>query len=149
MSLSVFKAIELSGRALSIQRTRLDMVSANLANTQTTRTPEGGPYRRQNAILASDVAREPFGEMLRNELGEPIQTVALQEVVADPAPPRMVYDPGHPDANPAGYVAMPNINAVEEMVDLVTIMRSYQANLSAFSSLQEMANRSLTIGRGS
>lgn len=147
MSISVFKSMELSGRALSVQRARLDMISSNLANAQTTRTPEGGPYRRRDVSLASDVARGPFGEMIRNELGEPYHTVELQEIIADPSPPKMIYDPTHPDASPAGYVAMPNINSVEEMVNMITTMRSYQANLAAFTSMQEMSDRSLTIGR--
>lgn len=147
MTLSVFKAMELNGRALSTQRLRLDVVSSNLANAQTTRTPEGGPYRRRDVALATDVARGRFGEILHDELMEPTRTVQVQEVVADPAPPRMVFDPQHPDADPNGYVAMPNINSVEEMVNMITIMRSYQANLNVFSSLQEMTTRALTIGR--
>lgn len=149
MTVSVFKAMELSGRALSAQRLRLDIVSSNLANAQTTRTPEGGPYRRRDVALASDVARGRFGEILHDELMEPTRTVQVQEVVVDSAPPRMVFDPNHPDASPDGYVAMPNINTVEEMVNMMTIMRSYQANLNVFSSIQEMSTRALTIGRSS
>lgn len=147
MGLSVFKAMELNGQALSTQRLRLDVVSSNLANAQTTRTPEGLPYRRRDVALSTDVARGRFGEILHNELMEPTRTVQVQEIVEDTAPPRMVFDPHHPDADPAGYVAMPNVNAVEEMVNMITIMRSYQANLNVFSSIQEMTSRALTIGR--
>ena len=147
MSLSVFKAMELNGQALSAQRLRLDIVSSNLANAQTTRTPEGGPYRRRDVALATDVARGRFGQLLHNELMEPVRTVQVQEIVADDSAPRMVYDPNHPDADPNGYVAMPNINAVEEMVNMITVMRSYQANLNVFSSLQDMTSRALTLGR--
>lgn len=147
MSISVFQAMELNAQALSTQRRRLDLVSSNLANAQTTRTPEGGPYRRRDIALSTDVARGRFGEVLHDELMEPTRTVQVEEVVADRAPPRMVFDPNHPDADPSGYVAMPNINAVEEMVDMVTIMRSYQANLNVFSSLREMTTRALSLGR--
>lgn len=149
MTISVFKAMELNGRALSAQRLRLDVVSSNLANAQTTRTPEGGPYRRRDVALASDVARGRFGEVLHDELLEPTHTVRVHQVVADDAAPRLVFDPSHPDADPNGYVQMPNINAVEEMVDMMTIMRSYQANLNVFSSIQEMSNRALSLGRSS
>lgn len=147
MTVSVFKALELSGNALSAQRLRLDVVSSNLANAQTTRTPEGGPYRRRDVALASDVARGKFGEVLHNELMEPTHTVEVQQIIADTAPPRMVFDPNHPDADPTGYVAMPNINSVEEMVNMITLMRGYQANLKVFSSLQDMSQRALRIGR--
>lgn len=148
MGISVFKAMELNGYALSAQRKRLDIVSSNLANAQTTRTPEGGPYRRRDVALATDIARGPFGEVLHDELMEPTHTVQVMEVVEDQAPPRLVYDPQHPDANPqTGFVAMPNVNAVEEMVNMITVMRSYQANLNVFSSLREMTSRALTIGR--
>jgi flagellar basal-body rod protein FlgC len=147
MGISVFKAMELNGQALSAQRLRLDVVSSNLANAKTTRTPEGGPYRRRDVALATDVARGRFGEVLHDELMEPTRTVQVQEIVADEAPPRMVFDPNHPDAGPNGYVAMPNINSVEEMVNMITIMRSYKANLNVFSSIKEMTSRALTIGR--
>ncbi len=147
MTISVFHALRLNGDALSAQRSRLDVVSSNLANAETTRTPEGGPYRRRDVALATEVARGRFGEVLHDELMEPTRTVRVEEVVADPSPPRMVFDPTHPDADPNGFVAMPNINAVEEMVNMVTVMRSYQANLSVFNSLREMTTRALTLGR--
>lgn len=147
MTLSVFKAMELNGTALSAQRTRLDVVSSNLANAQTTRTPEGGPYRRRDVSLATDLARGRFGEVLHDQLMEPTQTVKVQEIMKDQAAPKMVYDPHHPDADAAGYVAMPNINAVEEMVDMITVMRTYQANLNVFKSLKDMTTRALGLGR--
>ena len=147
MTISVFHALRLNGDALSAQRSRLDVVSSNLANAETTRTPEGGPYRRRDVALATEVARGRFGGVLHDELMEPTRAVRVEEVVADPSPPRMVFDPTHPDADPNGFVAMPNINAVEEMVNMVTVMRSYQANLSVFNSLREMTTRALTLGR--
>ena len=148
MSLSVFSSLDLAGRALSVQRTRLDVVSANLANAQTTRVDgQVGPYRRRDVVLEATTARTEFGQALRNELGDAVQTVQVSDIREDRAAPRMVYDPDHPDANGEGYVAYPNINTVEEMVNMITSMRTYQANLSVVSGIQEMAQRALSIGR--
>ncbi|MEM7676675.1 MAG: flagellar basal body rod protein FlgC, partial [Myxococcota bacterium] len=119
------------------QRTRLDVVSANLANAQTTRAADGnGPYRRQDVILE---AHSVFDDTMAS--------VRVAEITEDPEPPRLVYNPSHPDADQEGYVAYPNVNTMEEMVDMITAMRSYQANLSVVASVQEMARSSLTIGR--
>lgn len=143
MSISVFQQLELAGRALSVQRTRLDVASTNLANAETTRTAEGTPFRRKDVILAEEQVADSFG----NALDAAIASVKVDEIRDDPAPPRMVYEPGHPDANADGYVAYPNINTVEEMVNMITTMRTYQANLSAFGAVKEMAEQALGIGR--
>ncbi len=148
MTQSVFTSLELAGRALSVQKTRLDLVSANLANAQTTRVDgQIGPYRRRDAVLVAEAARDNFGQILQDELGQPVTTVTVSEVVEDMAPPRLEYDPDHPDANVEGYVAYPNVNAVEEMVNMITSMRSYQANLAVVSGIQDMSRRALSIGR--
>ena len=148
MPMSVFTNLELAGRALSVQRTRLDVVSANLANAQTTRV-DGRiePYRRRDVVLEADSVRGPFGRLLRDELGAPARTVRVADVREDTAEPRLVYDPDHADANEDGYVAYPNVNTVEEMVNMITSMRTYQANLSVVSGIQEMSRRALSIGR--
>ncbi|MBK6690286.1 MAG: flagellar basal body rod protein FlgC [Deltaproteobacteria bacterium] len=143
MSISVFQQLELAGRALSVQRTRLDVASTNLANAETTRTAEGTPFRRKDVILAEEQVADSFG----NALDAAIASVKVDEIRDDPAPPKMVYEPGHPDANADGYVAYPNINTVEEMVNMITTMRTYQANLSAFGAVKEMAEQALGIGR--
>lgn len=148
MTLSVFTSLELAGRALSAQRTRLDVVSANLANAETTRVQgQSGPFRRRDVVLEADLVRGRFGQILQDELGEGVPAVRVAEIREDPAPPRLVYDPDHPDANEDGYVAYPNVNTVEEMVNMITSMRTYQANLSVVSGIQEMARRALSIGR--
>ena len=148
MSLSVFTSLELAGRALSAQRTRLDVVSANLANAQTTRVlGQEGPYRRRDVVLEADEVRGAFGQILQDELGGSVPAVRVAEIVEDTAPPRMEYNPDHPDANEEGYVAFPNVNTVEEMVNMITSMRTYQANLSVVSGIQEMSRRALSIGR--
>lgn len=148
MSLSVFKMLDLTGRAMSAQRKRLDVVSSNLANAETTAAPGQTPYRRQDVIMAPDVARDSFNRVLTDSMGTPVRTVEVVDVREDTAEPKMVYRPDHPHANEEGYVAMPNVNTVEEMVDMITTMRSYQANLSVFSTFRELAQRALTIGKG-
>ena len=99
-------------RALSAQRTRLDVVSANIANAQTTRVQgEVGPYRRRDVVLAAESATDSFGAVLRDRLGQTVETVSTPKIVTDQAPPKLVYDPTHPDANTEGYVAYPNITS--------------------------------------
>lgn len=146
MSLNVFRMIELSGHALSAQRTRMEVASSNLANAHTTRTPEGGPYRRQDVVLVADGIRDHFGSLLDDSMDRGARSVKVSEIRPDSAPPKMVYDPSHPDSNAQGYVAYPNINSVEEMVNLTTIMRTYQSNIAAFSALQEMAKSAINLG---
>jgi flagellar basal-body rod protein FlgC len=145
--LSVFDSLRLSGQALSVQKTRLDVASANLANAQTTRTEAGGPYRRRDVVLHDQVARGQFDFFLDDAMSS-VRSVRVDDVVEDTAPPQLVYRPDHPDADANGYVAMPNINTIEEMVNMITTMRSYQANLNVTSGIRQMAERALTIGRG-
>ncbi|MEQ8278922.1 MAG: flagellar basal body rod protein FlgC [Deltaproteobacteria bacterium] len=148
MALSVFKALELAGRALSSQRTRLDVVSGNLANAQTT-APDGEVgYRRRDVVLSAEPARNDFGRLLRDDVGRLVDSVQVEDIREDDAPPRMVHDPSHPHANEDGYVAYPNVSPVEEMVDMITTMRAYQANLNVLTAVREMAQRAFNIGRG-
>ncbi|HUU54595.1 MAG TPA: flagellar basal body rod protein FlgC [Armatimonadota bacterium] len=126
-------AFDISASGLSAQRARLDVIAGNIANVETTRTPEGGPYRRLQPVFASRQGN-PGG----------VETIGL---VADPRPPRRVYQPGHADADADGFVAYPNVNIVEEMVDLVSATRSYEANAAAFNAAKSMAQRALDLGR--
>lgn len=146
--ISVFDALDLAGRALSVQRTRLDVASTNLANAQTTRSADGTTFRRRDVVLEDQRVNTQFGAALDHALGDPVRSVKVAEIREDEAPPRMVYDPDHPDAGPDGFVAYPNINTVEEMVNMITTMRSYQANINVLSGIREMAQRALGIGRG-
>jgi flagellar basal-body rod protein FlgC len=136
----------MAGRALSVQRTRLEVASSNLANAKTTRTPDGGPYRRRDVVLSQLGHDEMFGDTLTRELNQMPGTVQVQEISEDEAPPRQVYEPNHPDANEFGIVSYPNINTVEEMVNMITIMRTYQANLAAFNAVRDMTNAALRAG---
>ncbi len=150
MGLNTFAMFDLVGRAMTVQRTRMDVVSSNLANAQTTRTAEGGPYRRRDVQLRP-VPVDTFAQSLESafddEGTEAIQSVELAGIREDPAEPRRVYDPHHPDADPEGYVAYPNINTVEEMVNMITIMRSYQATMSAYTGARDMAFAALRMGQ--
>ena len=147
MGMNIFRMMELAGNALSVQRLRMNLISGNIANAQTTRTPEGGPYRRRDVILAEESPRDRFGGALNEAMTEGGRSVKVQKVTEDQEPPRMVFDPDHPDADAEGYVAMPNVNSLEEMVALMSTMRGYQANLQAFQASTEMSRRALSLGR--
>jgi len=124
---------DISASGLSAQRTRLDLIASNIANVETTRTPGGGPYRRLQALFASTSNGAGGVEMLGS--------------VLDPRDFRRVYQPGHPEADADGIVAYPNVNIVEEMVDLVSATRSYEANAAAFSAAKSMVQSALDLGR--
>jgi flagellar basal-body rod protein FlgC len=139
-------SLAVSASALRAERMRLDVIATNLANAQTTRTPEGGPYKRRHVIFEAQQLGSPFGETIA-ALGaeDPRQGVQVTGVVDDPTPPRMVFDPGHPDADKQGYVAYPNVNPVLEMVDLMTATRAYEANVQAVTAGRRMDDAALSI----
>lgn len=136
--------LQVSASGLSAERTRLQTVSSNIANAETTRTPEGGAYRRKVPVFRADPAGDTFGSLLDQKLRKPV----VANVVADARELDTVYDPGHPDADPeTGLVEMPNVNVVEEMVDMISASRSYEANVTAISATKNMALKALEIGR--
>jgi flagellar basal-body rod protein FlgC len=139
--MSLFSAIQVSASGMAAQRTRAELMVENMANADTTRTPEGGPYRRKDVVFASDPQPSPFSEEFQTQL----EGVRVAEVVQDTQPPDMRYLPGHPDADANGYVAFPRTNPAEEMVDLMSASRSYQANVSAISAVKDMINHSISI----
>ncbi|PKN54704.1 MAG: flagellar basal body rod protein FlgC [Deltaproteobacteria bacterium HGW-Deltaproteobacteria-14] len=133
--MSMIKGFGILSSGMSAQRARLDLVGSNLANANTTRTQEGGPYQRRVAVFEAQGADdEPAG-------------VSLSEVRLDQNPGPMVYDPSHPDADADGMVHMPNVNVVEEMVDMMTAARSFEANTQAFQTLRDMVAQAINIGR--
>ena len=146
--MNFLSAMEISSSGMAAQRFRMNIISSNIANAQTTRTPEGGPYRRRSVVFGALPAARTFEEVLRNEVkpGDPLHVKVLG-VAVDERPPILKYDPGHPDSNEEGYVAFPNIDPVEEMVNLMLASRSYQANVAAFNATKSMALRALDIGR--
>jgi flagellar basal-body rod protein FlgC len=142
--MSLFSSLQVSASGMAAQRTRAEMLVENMANAETTRTPEGGPYRRKDVIFSSDVQASPFSAAFQNELA---QGVRVADVVQDDRAPEMRYLPGHPDADANGYVAFPRMNPAEEMVDLLNASRSYQGNVAAISAVKDMINRSIDILR--
>lgn len=132
-----WNSIQTSASGLTTERLRMDLIANNIANANTTRTPEGGPFQRQLALLMPRKGKDP-------KVGMGVRAVGIAK---DQEPPRLVYDPGHPDANAEGYVAMPNVHVVTEMVDLITASRAYEANVTAMNAAKEMAAKALEIGR--
>lgn len=142
-----FSAMDVSSSALSAERTRINLISGNLANASTTRTPEGGPYKRKDAVFSAVQPDKPFSRVLDGISGKQVRQVQVSSIVEDQNPPRMQYDPSHPDADPQGYVAMPNVNVIEEMADMLTASRAYEANVTAVQAAKSMAMKTLEISR--
>jgi flagellar basal-body rod protein FlgC len=138
-----FSAMEVSASGLAAERTRMNVAASNLANAQTTQTAEGGPYKRKSVVLES----VELAGTERTADGQAVSGVKVQQIAADNAAPRMEYDPGHPQANAQGYVAYPNVNPVEEMVDMITASRAYEAGVTAMSTAVSMAQSALGIGK--
>jgi flagellar basal-body rod protein FlgC len=142
--MSLFSTLQVSASGMAAQRTRAELLVENMANSETTRTPEGGPYRRKDVVFSSAEQASPFSAVFQDEVGT---GVAVSSVIEDQRDPELRYMPGHPDANAAGYVAFPNMNPAEDMVDLLNSSRSYQANVAAISSVKDMISRSIDILR--
>jgi flagellar basal-body rod protein FlgC len=145
--MNVFTAMEIISSGLAAERTRLNITASNLANANTTRTAEGGPYKRRDPVFESEPVTNRFQELLNDRIARQAQGVKAVEIVQDQNPPRMVYDPGHPDANTQGYVAYPNVSAVEEMVNMMMAARAYEAGTSAMQMVNGMAQAALQIGK--
>ncbi len=138
-----FTAMEVSASGLSAQRTRMNVAASNLANAQTTQAAGGGPYKRRNVVMAAVDAPGTAGTDMQNA----VKGVEVSQITQDGNPPRLEYDPGHPQANAQGYVAYPNINPVEEMVDMITASRAYEAGITTMTTAVSMSERALGIGK--
>lgn len=145
--MSFLDALNTSATGLSAQRLRMNLISSNLANVNTTKTAEGGPYRRKDAVFAADPQKSSFGDTLSEQLRTENVNVLVTEIREDLREPVMKFDPGHPDANEDGFVALPNINVVEEMVNMLSASRSYEANITALKATKDMASDAMDIGR--
>jgi flagellar basal-body rod protein FlgC len=143
--MDILSSFKVSSSAMRAQSQRLDTISSNLANIETTSTPEGGPYKKKSVYFQS--APVSFQEQLDGNLRNATQGVKVTRIIEDKSAPRKVYNPSHPDANTDGYVEMPNINVMEEMVDMMSATRSYQANATVVKSAKRMALKALEIGR--
>jgi flagellar basal-body rod protein FlgC len=144
---SLFSSIEVSASGMAAQRARTEVLVENLANSETTRTPDGGPYRRKDVVFSEDSSIGSFSSQFDSALGPTLSGVAVSEVSVDDSAPEMRYQPGHPDANKDGYVAYPKINPAEDMVDLLGASRGYEANVAAISAVKDMINKSLDLFR--
>ena len=156
-------SFDISGYGLSAQRVRVNVISENIANAQTTRTTEGGPYRRKEVIFKAIDFNQQFNQALNSmtnsadyqdplneghfgkKVNPAIMSVVIDKISRDDKEPKMKYDPAHPDADAKGYVAYPNVNPVIEMADLVEATRSYQANVAAFESAKNIANSAISL----
>jgi flagellar basal-body rod protein FlgC len=150
--MGLFDALDISGSGLSAERLRMDVVAENLANAQTTKDATGQPYKRKEVVL-QEVGAGGFGAALAGAMGARASAssagsgVQVAGIVQDAAPGKQVYDPSHPDANAQGYVTMPNVEPVTEMVDLITASRSYEADVTAMQTAKQMFSKTLELLR--
>ena len=143
--MDIFATMKISASALKAQRIRMNAISSNLANIETTRTPDGGPYRKREVVFQS--TQQGFADTLDRRMRDAVQGVKVSQIQASTLPPRMVYDPSHPDADEQGQVAMPNISLVEETADMMSASRAYEANVTVVKSAKRMALKALSIGQ--
>jgi flagellar basal-body rod protein FlgC len=143
--MSLFSVLSVSASGMSAQRTRAELVVQNLANAETTRTPEGGPYRRKDAIFTSAPQSSPFSAVFQTEMQDDVNGVEVSDVVEDTQEPDKRYIPGHPDADKDGYVAFPRVNPAEDMVDLLSAQRGYEGNVAAMTAIKDMIMRSIDL----
>lgn len=144
--MGMFRGLDTSATALTAERLRMDVISNNIANVNTTRTEDGGPFRRQLCIFQ---ARRPGGRWPFQERQMPQQIgsgVRVTSIMSDQAPFKLIHDPNHPDADKDGYVRMPNINIVHEMVDMITATRAYEGNVTCINSFKDITNSAMAIG---
>jgi flagellar basal-body rod protein FlgC len=130
---------------MAAQRARAELLVENMANAETTRTPEGGPYRRKDVVFESGSVEAPFSSIFSAQLGAESTGVTVSDVITDDSAPEMRYLPGHPDANADGYVAFPKMNPAEDMVDLMGSSRAYEANVAAIGAVKDMIQRSIDL----
>lgn len=140
-------ALDISASGLSSERTHINIISMNLANAKTTRTADGGPYRRRSVVVESSPVDASFKKQMQSAMDKELRGVRVHSVAIDQRPHKLVYEPGHPDANADGYVAYPDINVVEEMAALMTAQRGYEANVSTVETIKQMYNKALEISR--
>lgn len=143
--MGVFTSLNISASALQAQRIRLDTISSNMANAETTRTPQGGPYQRKMVVFESQ--QMSFADHLSSRSNRAINGVRVSQIAVDNREPKLVYDPQHPDADDRGYVAMPDIDILKETTDMMMATRAYEANITTIKSAKRMALKALEIGK--
>jgi flagellar basal-body rod protein FlgC len=143
--MSLFSLLSVSASGMAAQRSRAELVIQNLANSETTRTPEGGPYRRQDAVFQSAPQISPFSAVFQTEMTSGVNGVEVADIIQDPSEGEKRYQPGHPDADAEGFVAYPNVNPAEDMVDLLSAQRGYEGNVAAMTAIKDMIQRSIDL----
>lgn len=147
--MSVFTSLKINGSALTAQRLRMDVIANNIANAESTRSVDGQVYKRQEVVFMPIVKRNALPISTKgNPTGLVEEGVQVAAILQDETPPRLVYDPGHPDADANGYVAYPDIDIITEMTDMISATRAYEANVTAINAAKNMATKALEIGRG-
>lgn len=145
--MSLFQLLSVSASGMAAQRERAQAHVENMANSETTRTADGGAYRRKDVVLASEAQGSPFSAVFQTQMQAGSMGVGVAEVLEDIRPPDMRFQPGHPDADAKGYVAYPHVNPAEEMVDLMSATRGYAANVAAMSAVKDMVAKSIDLMR--
>jgi flagellar basal-body rod protein FlgC len=143
--MSLFSTLSVSASGMAAQRQRAEILVENLANADTTRTAEGGPYQRRDVVFESSATSSPFSSVFQSALEGEANGVTVGQVVTDSRPPERRYMPGHPDADKDGFVAYPNVNPAEDMVDLLGASRGYEANVAAMGAVKDMIQRSIDL----
>lgn len=143
--MSLFAALSVSSSGMAAQRMRTEVLAENLANAETTRTPEGGPYRRKDVVFQTQTVDTPFSSHFQTAMDSGMRGVEVADILVDDRAPEKRFSPGHPDADKDGYVAFPKLNPAEEMVDLMSASRSYQANVAAVTAVKDMILRSIDL----
>ena len=145
--MDLLKCIDIAASGMTAQRTRLNVISMNLANANTTKTEDGTPYRRKTSIFRTVQVKNSFEDHLKKSLDKEIYGVEVSKIAPVPGDLKKIFDPSHPDADETGYLYLPNVNLVEEMVQMLNANRSYEANASAIKAAKDMATKALEIGR--
>lgn len=145
--MSLMQVLTVNASGMQAQSTRMRMMAENLANAQTTRTPQGGPYQRKDVVLEAGDAGSSFGAHFTSAMAEPLIGVRVSEIIETEDAIEMRYDPSHPDANDDGYVAFPRVNPAEELINLQGAARAYEANIAAMNTAKEMIRRSMDLLR--
>ncbi|PIE59719.1 MAG: flagellar basal body rod protein FlgC [Desulfobulbus propionicus] len=143
--MDIFTTFDIAASGLKAQRTRLNTISSNLANVETTSTPEGGPYKKKSVLFQSAPVSS-FDTQLQTQMNQHAEGVKVVKIIEDQEPPQKRYDPTHPDADKDGYISLPNISVMKEMVDMMSATRSYEANTTVIQSAKRMALKALEIG---
>lgn len=145
--MSLFSTLSVSASGMSAERQRAEVLVENIANADTTRTAEGGPYRRKDVVFESQGVSSPFSSFIESHIGGEQNGVGVSQIIEDTSEPDRRYLPGHPDADKDGYVAYPRVNPAEDTVDLLGASHSYQANVAAISAVKDMIQRSIDLFR--